>query len=198
MVSLEQIKLLETRVSKVIDIVNRVTEENTYLKEKLDTYQTRIDELEIVVQRFRDDQGRIEDGILSALDRLSAFEKDIEQSLSPLDNIKTEPGLPADKSVGSSAFAERPSRPQAAEPAVNSPVVAEKNAPVEDEADDLEGEDLIAEADDDAPIYSLKASKEAEFPSDAGLPLENIEGLTDADTPNTPDEAVDSGELDIF
>jgi chromosome segregation ATPase len=82
MVTLEQVKLLESKVAKAIAYVEKVSAENTLLREKLETNQKRIDELEILIQRFKDDQGRIEDGILSALDRLNQFEDAIERSLS--------------------------------------------------------------------------------------------------------------------
>jgi predicted nuclease with TOPRIM domain len=81
MVSLEQVKLLETKVARAIEYVERVTGENSLLQEKLESYQKRIDELEMLIQRFKEDQGRIEDGILSALDRLNQFEDAIEKSL---------------------------------------------------------------------------------------------------------------------
>jgi chromosome segregation ATPase len=81
MVSLEQIKLLESRITKAIDHVKRVTEENSIIKGKLDSYQKRIEELEILIQQFKEEQSRIEEGILSALDRLNQFEDAIEQSL---------------------------------------------------------------------------------------------------------------------
>jgi hypothetical protein len=83
MVSLEQVKLLETRIDRAIDYVEKVTAENTAFREKLDDYQKRIDELEVLVRRFRDDQGRIEDGILAALDKLDKFEDALEKKLSP-------------------------------------------------------------------------------------------------------------------
>jgi hypothetical protein len=83
MVSLEQVKLLETRIDRAIGYVEKVTAENTALREKLDSYQNRIDELEVLVRRFRDDQGRIEDGILAALDKLNKFEDALEKQLSP-------------------------------------------------------------------------------------------------------------------
>jgi chromosome segregation ATPase len=82
MVTLEQIKLLETKVVRTLDFVNQVTGENALLKEKLDTYQKRIDELEVLIQRFKEDQGRIEEGIISALNRLNEFEDAVEKSLS--------------------------------------------------------------------------------------------------------------------
>lgn len=96
MVTLEQVKLLETKVAKTIDFVNRITEENALLKGKLDDYQKRIDELEVLIQCFKDDQGRIEDGILSALDRLSQFEAAIERSISPEKAAELPADVPAD------------------------------------------------------------------------------------------------------
>jgi predicted nuclease with TOPRIM domain len=88
MVSLEQVQLLETRVSKALDYVQKITAENAALisqreelQTKLDANQKRIDELEVLVMRFKKDQGRIEDGIVAALDRLSQFEEAFENSL---------------------------------------------------------------------------------------------------------------------
>ena len=82
MLSLEQVKLLESKVSKAIDYVKSVTEENVRLKGKLDSYQKRIEELEVLMQLFKEEQSRIEDGILSALDRLNQFEDALESTLS--------------------------------------------------------------------------------------------------------------------
>ena len=83
MISLEQVKLLETKVARTIEYVKKVTGENVHLKGKLDSYQQRIDELEVLIKRFREDQSRIEDGILSALDRLNQFEDAVEKKLFP-------------------------------------------------------------------------------------------------------------------
>jgi hypothetical protein len=93
MVSLDQVKLLETKVAKAIGYAEQVTGENAALHEKLDAYQKRIDKLEVLVQRFKEDQGRIEDGILAALDRLNQFEDAIEKSLDSRD--KQGPGKKA-------------------------------------------------------------------------------------------------------
>jgi DNA anti-recombination protein RmuC len=82
MVSLEQVRLLESKVTNVIEYVKKVTDENSKLKEKLSSYQKRIEDLEVLVQQFRENQGRIEDGILSALDRLNQFEDALESKLS--------------------------------------------------------------------------------------------------------------------
>jgi len=88
MISLEQVQLLESRVSKALEYVQKVNAENAALvsqreelQAKLDANQKRIDELEVLVMQFKKDQGRIEDGIVAALDRLSQFEEAFESSL---------------------------------------------------------------------------------------------------------------------
>jgi predicted nuclease with TOPRIM domain len=88
MISLEQVQLLEARVSKAIEYVQLKDAENAALlnekaglQKKLEANQKRIDELEVLVMRFKEDQGRIEDGIIAALDRLSQFEEALENSL---------------------------------------------------------------------------------------------------------------------
>jgi len=88
LISLEQVQLLETKIAKAIDYVERLTSENaalsgerTALQKKLDANQKRLDELEVLVMSFKEDQGRIEDGIIAALDRLSQFEEAFENSL---------------------------------------------------------------------------------------------------------------------
>ena len=81
MVSLEQVKLLDQRITKTLEHIRKITDENSMLKSKLDSYQQRIGELEVLIQRFREDQTRIEDGILSALDRLNQFEDALESTL---------------------------------------------------------------------------------------------------------------------
>jgi len=88
MLSLEQVQLLEDKVAKAIEFVKRVSAENAALSSeraslitKLEANQKRLDELELLVMRFKEDQGRIEDGIIAALDRLSQFEEAFENGL---------------------------------------------------------------------------------------------------------------------
>jgi predicted nuclease with TOPRIM domain len=88
MINFEQIKLLETKVAKFVDYVERVSKENAALIQqeeelqvRLESHQKRIDELEVLIMGFKEEQGRIEDGILAALDRLSQFENAVEKSL---------------------------------------------------------------------------------------------------------------------
>jgi len=99
MINLEQVKLLESKVAKTIDFVERVSKENAALlrreaelQEKLEANQKRIDELEVLIMGFKEEQSRIEDGILAALDRLSQFEEAIDKSLKDRPHGKTDGG----------------------------------------------------------------------------------------------------------
>jgi chromosome segregation ATPase len=141
MVTLEQIKLLETKVAKAIDIVTRITGENAYLKGKLETYQKRIDELEVLIQRFKEDQGRIEDGILSALDRLNQFEATIENSIAP---IKPEAASAPQREPVNEATV--PEEEEPGETLIFS--VSEDDDPEEDEGSEGDAEDEAPEDDD--------------------------------------------------
>jgi chromosome segregation ATPase len=78
MVSIEQVRLLEKKVSNAIDYVNRVTDENAQLKTRMDGYVRRIDELEVFIKRFKEDQGRIEETVVSVLDKLNRFEDSVD------------------------------------------------------------------------------------------------------------------------
>jgi len=83
MLNLDQVRLLENRVEKAVTKIQSLTAENTHLRSQLSTLQTRVGELEGLVRSFRDDQGRIEEGILNALDRLSAFEDSVFHAEDP-------------------------------------------------------------------------------------------------------------------
>jgi chromosome segregation ATPase len=84
MLNLDQVRLLENRVEKAVGKIQTLTAENTHLRSQLSGLQARVNELEGLVRAFKDDQGRIEEGILSALDRLSAFEDTVfKQDVKP-------------------------------------------------------------------------------------------------------------------
>ncbi|MDR0585655.1 MAG: cell division protein ZapB [Treponema sp.] len=88
MVTLEQIKLLESKITRAIDVVTRLNEENARLKK-------RNGELEELAEKLKGEKTRIEEGIVSALDRLNQFEDVIERSLDSVKNAK-----PQDKNTG--------------------------------------------------------------------------------------------------
>jgi FtsZ-binding cell division protein ZapB len=149
MVTLEQIKLLETKVARAIDIVTRITGENAYLKGKLENYQKRIDELEVLIQRFKEDQGRIEDGILSALDRLNEFEAAMENSIAPIKPAAGEP-VPEKATIMPEPGSSAPDDEETGDTLMFS--VPEDN--VSERDDDSEGDDDIPE--DTAPDDNYK------------------------------------------
>jgi hypothetical protein len=74
MLSLDQVHSLEARVEKALAYIDELTDENAALRERLGGYEMRVKDLEILVRDFQQDQGRIEEGILSALEKLNAFE----------------------------------------------------------------------------------------------------------------------------
>jgi FtsZ-binding cell division protein ZapB len=152
MVSLEQVQLLETRVTRAIEYVGKLSAENAALAaekaslmSKLEANQKRIDELEVLVMRFKDEQSRIEDGIISALDRLNQFEEAVEKSL----REKQTGGKLGAQSAGAS---EKPAasekqlvKPEEPEPPEEKEVFFEIS-----EAAAAEAEDDIDEQDDDS------------------------------------------------
>ena len=80
MVNLDQIKQLEARVSKAIELMQSLKDENDLLKLELHDRQKRIEELENIVLVFKNDQAKIEEGIVNALNHLSAFEDTVYQA----------------------------------------------------------------------------------------------------------------------
>ena len=83
MLNLDQIKQLEARVSKAIELMQTLKDENDLLKLELHDRQQRIEELENIVLVFRNDQAKIEEGIINALNHLSAFEDTVYQAANP-------------------------------------------------------------------------------------------------------------------
>lgn len=80
MITLDQIKQLDIKIRKAIEMINLQKSENIILQKKLDTYQLRIEELEILIDTFKEDQGEIEHGIIDALNQLDTIENSIESS----------------------------------------------------------------------------------------------------------------------
>ena len=92
MLNMDQVHQLESRVEKAVQKIitlsddnRKLSDENKMLQEQLSSFQTRVAELERSVEAFKEDQGRIEQGILSVLDKLSAVEDTVmsDESDSP-------------------------------------------------------------------------------------------------------------------
>ena len=74
MISIDQIRQLETGVRQAVDIIQALREENGLLKTKLSGYEKRIEELEVLIDSFKQDQSSIEEGIIHALHQLDVLE----------------------------------------------------------------------------------------------------------------------------
>lgn len=75
MVTLEQIHQLDSRVHRAIELIAKLREENYTLKNKLAEYQDRIEELEVLISNFKEDQSEIERGIASVLSDLDHLDE---------------------------------------------------------------------------------------------------------------------------
>lgn len=136
MLSLDQVRLLENRVVKAVGKIESLTAENARLRAQLSGLQTRVGELEGLVRSFKDDQGRIEEGILNALDRLSAFE---DSAFTGHDT----PELPADKTADNSDFKPEVSA-SVEQPAIAENVADESTAQVSSPQTDIDADWLTS------------------------------------------------------
>lgn len=93
MISLEQIRQLETRVHTAVERIQTLNAENTALKENLGRYEERIAELEKLVSAFKSEQEEIEAGIVSVLSQLDALEDSVSEG-------SAETAVPSDDAGG--------------------------------------------------------------------------------------------------
>lgn len=188
MITLDQVKLLEAKVVRAVEYVERISREKSQLEGKLDSYQKRIGEMEVLIQKFKEDQGRIEEGILSALDRLNRFEDSIEKSIGPL--VSEVESKPAGRSAGGAAGQKKespaPDPVSAPNPAAG-PAVTAKSAVVSQPGPALTetAAEQMAESPDTETIEKLEP--------DTGEDAEEIP-FEDESSQDSPA----AGELDIF
>lgn len=90
MLSLDQVRLLEDMVQKAVVKIQTLDTENSRLRTEMDALRARTSELEGLVRAFKDDQGRIEEGILNALEKLSAFEDSISPETQKNEQIESD------------------------------------------------------------------------------------------------------------
>jgi chromosome segregation ATPase len=77
MVTLDQIRNLEAKVQRTVAYISELKDENSLLQKNLEKYRERIDELEVLINGYKEDQNEIEQGIMSALSHLDRLEDDI-------------------------------------------------------------------------------------------------------------------------
>lgn len=96
MISLDQIKQLESRVHSAVERIRTLTAENAGLKDRLSTYENRVGELERLVSEFKSEQAEIEAGIVAALAKLDGLEDTVTEPGSD------EPETPAEEPAAGS------------------------------------------------------------------------------------------------
>jgi len=80
MISLEQIRLLEARIDKAVEMIKRLKAENSSLRSTLDSAQSRMQDLETRVKDLRVDQEEIEQSILRAINSLDELEDEVSEA----------------------------------------------------------------------------------------------------------------------
>lgn len=90
MVTLDQINQLETKVEKAIQLIQSLKTENDSLRLEIHDKDKRIAELENLILVFKNDQIKIEEGIINALNHLSAFEDTVYQTKSDVTDSAAE------------------------------------------------------------------------------------------------------------
>jgi regulator of replication initiation timing len=182
MVTLEQIKLLDSKITKALGFISQLTDENASLKKQ-------IEELKQSAVKLQEENSRVEQEFASALEKLNKFEDAIEQSLSSVkaslnpaqnttfqqESVPPVSKLP-DPLIPPTALEVKLSRPEAKLPA----------APL---AYTVNEEDAAIDADD-----AEQSEEDME-----GTTEEGAEGTIEEDTEEESEtDDSDGAELDIF
>ena len=114
MISLEQIRLLEQKVTGAVELIRTLKEENATLRRGLDSAQRRMKELETLVEGFKTDQREIETAIVRTLRNLD----DLEAAAAPAPGAPS----PAAPASGAATHDRAPARAEAAPRHVEPPV----------------------------------------------------------------------------
>ena len=80
MISLEQIRLLEAKITKAVELIRSLKKENASLRHTLDSAQARMQDLERMVGDLKTDQKEIEAGIVRALENLDHLEDEVSET----------------------------------------------------------------------------------------------------------------------
>ncbi len=83
MVSLDQIRQLEDKVNRAVEIIRVLKEENRTLRRTVEGSRARMKELEDLVRVFKNDQAEIERGLVSAIRKLDQLEDGLDAARRP-------------------------------------------------------------------------------------------------------------------
>ena len=137
MISVEQIRNLESKVHSAVDRIRALGAENQRLTDRLGEYEVRVSELQRMIDAFKVDQAEIESGIIAALRQLDQLEDSVGDESPPAS--ATRPAAPAAPAPPPEASPDADEKPTVH----GDPVVETDLAGVElpDEAESTEEED---------------------------------------------------------
>jgi peptidoglycan hydrolase CwlO-like protein len=121
MISLEQIRLLEARIIKAVELIRTLKDENKTLRRAVNTAQTRMRDLEKLVGDFKSDQQEIEQCILRALENLDRLEEEVTEKKGRKEASGARAEAARDKASAPEARAELAPQETPAEEAVTLP-----------------------------------------------------------------------------
>ncbi len=107
MLSIDQVKLLETKVAGAVELIRNLSDEKTALVKQMEVKDQRIAELEAMLLTFKEDQTQIEQKVISALNQLSAFEDSVYETKTS-QNINSA----STENVANTNVVEKPSNPE--------------------------------------------------------------------------------------
>ncbi len=90
MITLEQIRQLEAKIVKAVELIRSLKEENKTLRRAVNSAQGRMHELEKLVDDFKSDQQEIEQCIVRALDNLDRLEEEVVEKKGRRGEAKSE------------------------------------------------------------------------------------------------------------
>jgi chromosome segregation ATPase len=116
MISLEQIRLLEARINKAVELIRSLKDENKTLRRAVNTAQTRMRELEKLVGDFKTDQQEIEQCILRALGNLDRLEEEVTEKKGRKEGVRERTRAPETQKEEAEAGPETPAEEASALP----------------------------------------------------------------------------------
>lgn len=107
MVSLEQIRILENKITKACELISVLRKENATLKRAVESSQTRMGELELFINQFKTEQVEIESGIVNVLRKLDELEDGVSDAKNMQDREGDLDSKKAPKQVRNGAIKEK-------------------------------------------------------------------------------------------
>jgi len=100
MITLEQMRLLETKIGKAVEMIRSLKEENKTMRRAVNSAQGRMRELEKLVDNFKSDQQEIEQCVVRALDNLDRLEEEVAEKKGRRGEAKADAAKPEPEAQG--------------------------------------------------------------------------------------------------